>query len=404
MRLLPRLLPEDRDMGWTPYVWLIYLSYFLLYPVLGRAPGLEWALTGAGLVIFLALYFWGHWLRGARRLWSVAGIAALGFLFTPRNPGATVFYIYAAAFCGRLGRTLHAVLSIAGLLALLAAQAAWLRLPFLAWFPAAVFSILIGGINVHYTEVGKANARLRASQQEVERLAQTAERERIGRDLHDLLGHTLSLITLKAELARKLAMRDPERAAREMEEVETISRQALREVREVVGGYRSEGLAAEMARARLALEAAGVKLEYLALPVDLDPAQETVLALGLREAVTNVMRHAHARTCRITLEPVEDSEANDESTEWAGGTRLEVRDDGDNGKGAMNREATREGTGLTSMRDRVEGLGGRLERHVGPVDGGTAVVITLPRRRPAVRLESAAEKVVGGGLVVEATS
>jgi len=395
MRLLPRLTTEDREMGWTPYVWLIYLSYFVLYPELGRAPGLEWALTGAGLVIFLALYFWGHWLRGSRRLWSVAGIAALGFLFTPRNPGATVFYIYAAAFCGRLGRTFHAVLSIAGLLAILAAQATWLRLPFLAWFPAAVFSVLIGGINVHYTEVGKANARLRASQQEVERLAQTAERERIGRDLHDLLGHTLSLITLKAELARKLAARDPERAAREMEEVETISRQALREVREVVGGYRSEGLAAEMARARLALEAAGVKLEYLALPVDLDPAQENVLALSLREAVTNVMRHAHARTCRITLEPVEDGEEN---TEWAGGTRLEVRDDG---KGAMNREAAREGTGLTSMRDRVEGLGGRLERRVDLVAGGTAVVITLPRRRPAVRMESAAEPAVGGGLVAE---
>ena len=395
MRLLPRHLPEDREMGWTPYVWLIYLGYFVLYPVLGRPPGLEWVLTGAGLAVFLTLYFWGHWLRGFRRLWSVAGIALLGVLFTPRNAGATVFYIYAAAFCGRLGRTLHAMLSIAGLLALLAAQAAWLRMPFLAWFPAALFSVLIGGINIHYTEVGKANARLRASQEEIERLAQTAERERIGRDLHDLLGHTLSLITLKAELARKLAVRDPERAAREMEEVETISRQALREVREVVGGYRSEGLAAEMARARLALETAGVKLEYLALPVDLDPAQETVLALGLREAVTNVMRHAHARTCRITLEPVREGRAG-ENAEWAGGTRLEVRDDG---KGALNREATREGTGLTSMRDRVEGLGGRLERHAASGDligGGTAVVITLPRRRPAVRVEAAAEGALGG--------
>jgi len=398
MGLLPRLTPEDREMGWTPYVWLIYLTYFVLQPVFSRPPGLEWVLTGAGLVIFLALYFWGHWLRGFRRLWSISGIALLGVLFTPRNAGATVFYIYAAAFCGRLGRTLHAVLSIAGVLAILVAQAAWLRLPFLAWFPAAVFSVLIGGINIHFTEVGKANARLRASQAEIERLAQTAERERIGRDLHDLLGHTLSLITLKAELARKLAVRDPERAAREMEEVETISRQALREVREVVGGYRSEGLAAEMARARLALEAAGVKLEYLALPVDLDPAQETVLAFGLREAVTNVMRHAHARTCRIILEPVED----EENAEWAGGTRLEIRDDGDNGKGSLNREAAREGTGLTSMRDRVEGLGGRLERLVGSIDGaGTAVVITLPRRRPAVRLESAAEPSALGGLAVE---
>jgi two-component system sensor histidine kinase DesK len=379
MRLLPRLLPEDREMGWTPYVWLVYLSYFVIYPATRRTSILEWAVTGAGLAVFLGLYFWGHWLRGHQRLWSAAAIAALGVLFIPRNPGANVFYIYAAAFCGRLGRTSHALVSLAGLLAILAAQTVWLHLPVMSWFPAALFSLLVGGVNIHYTEVGKANARLRASQDEIERLAQTAERERIGRDLHDLLGHTLSLITLKAELARKLAARDPERAAREMEEVETISRQALREVREVVGGYRSEGLAAEMARARLALEAAGVKLEYLALPVDLDPAQETVLAFGLREAVTNVMRHARARTCRITLEPLAGEE----------GTRLEIRDDG---KGGL----APEGTGLTSMRDRVEGLGGRLERQG---EGGTAIVITLPPRRPAVRREGAAA--APGRLAVE---
>jgi two-component system sensor histidine kinase DesK len=270
------------------------------------------------------------------------------------------------------------VLCIAGVVAVLAAETLWMHLPVYVWLPAGLFSILVGGVNLHHAEVSRANAKLRATQEEVERLAQTAERERIGRDLHDLLGHTLSLITLKAELARKLVPRDPQRAAGEMAELERISRDALREVRAVVSGYRSEGLAAELARARLALEAAGVKLEYLALPVDLDPARETVLAMALREAVTNLIRHAGASTCRIVLEPAGGE----------GGIRLEVHDDGGGAKAAG------EGMGLSAMRDRVEGLGGEMERRS---DGGTAIVITLPPR-PA---RAASPAPSHGGLAVE---
>ena len=136
---------------------------------------------------------------------------------------------------------------------------------------SAIFTLLIGAVCIRSAEVQRANARLRMAQEEVERLAKTAERERIARDLHDLLGHTLSLITLKAELAGKLVERDPERAGREIREVERISREALREVRTAVAGYRSEGLQAEMGRARLALEAAGVRLEYFAQPVNRQP-------------------------------------------------------------------------------------------------------------------------------------
>jgi two-component system sensor histidine kinase DesK len=383
MRLLPRLLPDNRELGWTPYVWLVYLSYFLLGPVLGRAPVLGWVLTGAAGAVFLGLYFWGYWLCGARVLWVVAAITLLGLLCLPWNPGASVFFVYAASFCARLGRPRHSLFAIAGILALLAAEVLLLHPPVFAWIPAVVFSVLVGAVNIHYAEVSRANARLRATQEEVERLAKTAERERIGRDLHDLLGHTLSIITLKAELARKLVPRDPERAIREMEELETISRDALREVRSVVGGYRSEGLAAEMARARLALEAAGVKLEYLALPVDLDPAQETVLGFALREAVTNVVRHARARTCRISLEPLTGED---------GGVRLEVRDNGEGGTAPVGAE----GMGLSAMRDRVEGLGGRLERRI---EGGTTIVVTLPRRRTAE--PSPSGQPATGGLAIE---
>ncbi len=314
-----RLLPDDPEISWTPYAWLIYLTSFLVWPALRRASAAEWALTAAGTAVFLVLYFWGHWQEGRKILWAAGGILLLGVLLAPWNPGAATFFIYAASFVGDAGPPRFAWSLLAVLLAVLALETPLAHLSPYAWVPAAVFSLMIGGICIHGAEVKRANAKLRMAQEEVERLAQTAERERIARDLHDLLGHTLSLITLKSELAGKLLASDPERAGREIREVERISREALREVRTAIAGYRSEGLQAEMGRARLALESSGVRFEYFAQPVELDPAAETALALALREAVTNVVRHAGAGTCRITLE------------QTAGETRLEVRDDGRGG-------------------------------------------------------------------------
>ena len=354
-----RLLPDDPEIGWTPYAWLIYLIPFLVWPAAQHTSPLGWVLTAAGLAGFLGLYFWGHWLKERNVLWAAGGILLLGIAFAPWNPGAGTFFIYAASFIADAGPPRFAWTLLGVMLAILALESSLAPLSPYAWAPAAVFSLLIGGICIHAAEVRRANARLRMAQEEVERLAQTAERERIARDLHDLLGHTLSLITLKAELAGKLVERDPERAGREIREVERISREALHEVRSAIAGYRSEGLRAEMGRARLALESAGVRFEYLAQPVELDPRQETVLALALRESVTNVVRHAGARTCRIALEQTADE------------TRLEVSDDGRGGSAP-------EGIGLASMRERVEGLGGRLERRA---ETGTSLLVVLPRRQ-----------------------
>lgn len=367
-----RLLPDIPEIGWTPYVWLIYLGIFWSEPVVQGASAGEWIATAAATAVFLVLYFRGYWCGNAGLVACAAGIALIGALFAATNYGANVFFVYAAAFLGNLFPVRRAVMSLAILVAVLAALSWTLRLPPWFWVPAGVFSVIIGGVNIHFREVSRANAKLRLAQEEVERMAKTAERERIARDLHDLLGHTLSLITLKSELAGKLIEQDPERAGREIREVERISREALREVRTAVAGYRSAGVPAELEGARLALEAADVKLEYFAAPVELQPAQETVLALALREAVTNVIRHAAARTCRITLEQTAEE------------IRLEVCDDGRGGSAP-------EGIGLASMRERVEALGGRLERRAGT---GTSLLITLPRRKPepeAPELGKAAE-------------
>ena len=335
---------------------------------MGRTSALEWGLTLAGLALFLVLYFRSYWLEGPKALGCAAGILLLGVLFAPYNTGAGTLFVYAAAIVAHAGRPRLAWVLLGGVEAVIALESLLAGLSPYVWAPAAVFTLLIGGISIHGAEVRRANAKLRMAQEEVERLAQTAERERIARDLHDLLGHTLSMITLKSELAGKLIERDPERAGREIREVERISREALREVRTAIAGYRSEGLQAELGRARLALESAGVKLEYFTQPVELDPARETVLALALREAVTNVVRHAGAQVCRITLEQTAEE------------TRLEVSDDGRGGSAP-------EGMGLASMRERVQGLGGSLERQA---ETGTSLRIVLPRGQ-ALHLEAPLE-------------
>jgi two-component system sensor histidine kinase DesK len=203
----------------------------------------------------------------------------------------------------------------------------------------------------------RANKRLGLAQDQIEHLAQVAERERIARDLHDVLGHTLSVVVLKSELAGKLMGSDAEGAGREIGEVEQIARQALGEVREAIRGYRAEGIGVEIARARRTLDAAGVSLDCQADGVCLNPSHESVLSLVLREAVTNILRHAGASRCRLEL-------AADE-----GRTVLRVEDDG---RGAIGRE----GNGLRGMRERIEALGGRLE-----IDSrqGTRLTAEIPR-------------------------
>jgi two-component system sensor histidine kinase DesK len=238
-------------------------------------------------------------------------------------------------------------------------------------FVAIFLTCIIGGGNILFAQQKRADRKLREAQDENIALAAVAERERIARDLHDVLGHTLSVIVLKAELANRLIQRnaasDHQRAATEIADVERIARTSLAEVREAIGGYRSRGLAAEIEAARLTLDAAGVTLtvdsdaaggDGAASAVHLSAAEETALSLALREAVTNIVRHARATTCRLRL-------VTDE-----GRRRLVVED---NGEHAISRE----GNGLRGMRERIESLGGRLSLER---DHGTRLLIELPLR------------------------
>ena len=379
VRRYPLLPPEPR-IGWTPYAWLIYLFFFLAEPMLGDPPAWEIAASAAVLAVFVPLYFWGYWQRGWRGLVPAVGCALLGTVSAPWNGGSAVLFIYAAGFVGSLARPRLALAALGVLLGWIAAVAWLLGLGWWFWGIGVVFSLLVAGLNLHYGEIARRDDKLRRSQEEVERLAQVAERERIGRDLHDLLGHTLSLITLKSELAGKLLARDAsegtEAAAREVADIERISRRALSEVRQAVQGYRSGGLAAELEHAASALAAAGVELrrevdEAALAAAGAEPLRERALSFVLREAVTNVLRHAEASRCELTLA-------------LAGGElRLSLADDGRGG-------AAPEGFGLSGMRERLAALGGRLERNGSAGTRLTAAVPLEPAARPTGPDEAAA--------------
>ncbi|MEO1370612.1 MAG: histidine kinase dimerization/phosphoacceptor domain-containing protein, partial [Acidobacteriota bacterium] len=208
-----RLLPPRPEIGWTPYLWLFYLSFYLGRWAFQPPTTRELAWTAPALLAFLVLYFNGFWQSGRRLLVNMAGIVAIGVLLTALNPGALTFFIYASGFAGSIGTTRQGWWSIGAIAAAAAATAWGLGM---SWFWLAltvVLVVMIGSVNIYYSEVGRKNEALRRSQDEVERLASVAERERIARDLHDLLGHTLTVITVKAELARKLSERGDPRAS-----------------------------------------------------------------------------------------------------------------------------------------------------------------------------------------------
>lgn len=364
LRLKPwRSILTDKDHGWTFLIWILYLGFFFFDPVVSHAGLRMWFLDGLGATVFLVLYLGLFALENPRARWHIAGMVLLGLIFQPINHGGCTFFIFAAAmlpfsvasqvesFVG-----LAIIGSIGTIEALLLHRWGW------EVFWAGLFPVVIGAGNTFFAERNRMNRRLRKANEEIEHLATVAERERIARDLHDVLGHTLSVITLKSELAGKLIERDPGRAVKEIREVEEISRQALSEVRDAIRGYRCKGLAAELAYAKTTLETAGLTVQCdAATTVKLPAVQESVLSLAVREAVTNVVRHAQARTCRLRLE------------QQNGSCRLQIQDDG---RGSSSGD----GNGLRGMRERVEMLGGTLQRNS---ESGTTLIITLPLKEIA---------------------
>jgi two-component system sensor histidine kinase DesK len=324
------------------------------------------------LALFVALYVSllppAPWVVRPGRRWPEIGVAALVALATALSaigaPGSFVaLYVYAVAASGLLLGPYSAagVISIvtvgvgAGLVATGANGSA-----------AAAILLTIVTIGVMTAAFGsqvRRNRQLRSARNELARLAVTEERLRIARDVHDLLGHTLSVIALKTELAAKLVARDATRAVAELDEVQVVTRHALAEVREAVHSYRHLGLDEALAGARAQLEAAGIEPRLDESEVSLPDDAEGVLAWAVREGVTNVVRHSHARHCAIRL-------SNDGAF-----AAVEIEDDGSATGGYGD------GSGLAGLAERAERMRGRLEASALPA-GGFRLLVSVPLTPP----------------------
>lgn len=347
---------------WTGGVHLLWSLWVFFTPLLGDGYDLHWvALTLLSYPLFLWLY--ARVIFGSRRHgWRYAlGMAALSLALLRWYPSGLSYFVFGCVMLRvseQRPRLIHYALQLLAMNAVFVAVAAVIGYPPGFWIWVPVMTFVIGMIvNVEHAAHAK-DAALALSQEEVRKLAATAERERIGRDLHDLLGHTLSLITLKLELSRKLFERDPAASRRELEDAERVARDALAQVRSAVTGIRAADLAAELASAKLMLESAQVQLDYGAPPPGLPPDVERGLALVLREACTNICRHARAAQAQVEFTREEQA------------VQLCISDDGRGG-------VTADGNGLSGMRDRVHALGGDL-RVESPRNAGTKLFVRVP--------------------------
>lgn len=336
--------------GWAvAAIWLV----FLVYPVIETfqtesstpAKGLVLALIAAYAAIYLL--GWSMWRDHALKIWFAMLLLALGTV--------PVIGIEAIGLTPYLGA-----------FSALMVTAPWWKwttvvsalLPVLSLvggdFPAFFFLMvwpIIGFCTAMrvFSDLDEQSENARAE------LALVVERDRVARDVHDVLGHSLTALSIKAELAARLIDVDPAQAREELESIQETARHALTEVRSTVGGLRAASLGAELAAAPRVLADAGVQTRLVGTVADTDPRHRTLLAWVLRESVTNVVRHARASMVSIELSPTGLVVADD-------GTGFEAKDGHD-------------GHGLLGMRERVSSAGGTLHVSGGP---GTRVEVVLP--------------------------
>lgn len=341
--------------GWVfASVWLVYLAEpvraaWLADRLLSRVVGL------LALVLFGLLYLW-TWtaVRGIRRsgrpigarlaVLTVGGsllLTVVALLTAGESALAmTVFVAVMAMFVLPLRPAVGLVAGLLGTVELLPRLVpGWERVDLLG-FQIVVSAVAMWGV----LQLVTRNAQLARAQAEIARLAVARERDRFARDLHDVLGHSLTVVSVKAELAARLVGTDPERAGREMEQVQQLARDALADVRTAVAGYRETSLAGELVAARAALDAAGIDAELPGAVDHVPGDRRELFGWVVREGVTNVIRHSRATRCQVVLEPDAVLVADD------GAGPPEPADPGP-GEGSV------QGHGLAGLRERAEAAG-----------------------------------------------
>jgi two-component system sensor histidine kinase DesK len=344
-----RLLPREKRW-WTAFP-LLPLALLLADPLLHPRGRWDMPLSAMGLVLFLVLLIWSllAWDRARTGTLQLAGMVLIALTFAPFN--SMVWLLFLTVICltpwAPNGEVRGTVLLIALIVGLLVLETWLLHMPWRLAQSVAVYAVPNAVVSFM----------IRKHVNDVAILTRYQERDRIARDLHDVLGHTLSVIVLKSELAERLVTQNPQRATTELQDVERTARALLQTVRDTISGYLSSDLGQEFDQARGTLETAGLSVTSNFAQLQLPAQQAHVLSLALREAVTNIVRHARAKHCKLALS----------GTRYA--SLLTVEDDGTWQVGSSD------GHGLRGMRERVSALGGTLHlTH----EAGTQLRIELP--------------------------
>jgi two-component system sensor histidine kinase DesK len=360
---LPDVLTARGTVSWyvgggISLLWLISTGQQVLDA--SRSPGsaaLGITLTVVFALVFLAAVPLGWGLPAAWRIIPVLALLGVSFTLYPwLSWDVRSVWTYVGVALGMM--VLGWRTTILGIGAL-AAGALWLGTlrdgltEDDLWLPAIVFSISL--MMAAFANAFATLNQLRRTQDRLEAMAAERERGRMARDIHDILGHSLTVITVKSELAARLIDADPTRAKTEVGEIEQLARGALADVRATVAGSRSVTLSGELAAARGALDAAGITAELPRATDAVPPARRELAAWIVREGVTNVVRHSAASRCAVRLDD----------------HVVEVADDGV-GPAASDVSST----GLRGLRERVEAAGGRMS--TGRSDlGGFRLTVTL---------------------------
>ncbi|MFB5554178.1 sensor histidine kinase [Bacillus cytotoxicus] len=353
-----------KNMGFFPYVWLVYLAF----PIYSLSQQTGWKLViGSGmLVVFVLAYRQLYFVKRTFIVWACFQMFIafyLGIFYSPYLIFLCFFTANAIAFAPtkRSFRVLFSLLVLTVVAFILTFSQIFSVNSFLSGVPMFILMLMMPFAMRNFNQKRMLKNQLNEANEQIKELVKREERQRIARDLHDTLGHTLSLITLKSQLAEKLIVKNPERASIEIKEITQTSRTALKQLRELIADMRMITVEEELEQIKMILHAANISLavnQQVSFH-SLSPLEQNIVGMCLREAITNVVKHSKATSCEVSL------------CETQGKLILQVKD---NGVGFQKR--SHDGNGILGMKERLALIDGSLE--LKELQQGTMLMVTVP--------------------------
>ncbi|AOY18632.1 histidine kinase [Bacillus sp. ABP14] len=353
-----------KHMGFFPYMWLVYL----LFPIYNLTQVSGWKLViGSGmLIVFMITYRQLYFVQKTFILWACIQMILTLLFALFYNPFMIFFGFFTASAMG-FAPSKKVFRILLCLLVVMLGVFVFINMNQLT--PTSLVNIVPMFILMLLTPFGMRNFnqkkmlrnQLNEANEQIKDLVKREERQRIARDLHDTLGHTLSLITLKSQLVEKLIVKNPERASAEAKEITQTSRTALKQLRELISDMRMITVEEEFEQIKAILQAANIELEIKqeTSASSLSPIEQNILGMCLREAVTNVVKHSKATRCIVSVR------------ELQGELILTVED---NGIGLADQN--HDGNGIRGMKERIALIDGFVE--LGTINPGTLLTVKVP--------------------------